>query len=174
MLSSKMQKAMNQQVNAEFYSAYLYLAVAALFEDLNLKGFAHWMRVQYKEELLHAEKFFDFICQREGQVKLQQIDTPKVEAKTPLAAFELALGHERKITGLIGDLVDLAVKERDHASNNFLQWFVSEQVEEESNVTEIVQQLKLNGDNSQGLFMIDRELGARPAPAAAGAAEPQA
>lgn len=170
MLSAKMEKAMNQQVNAEFYSAYLYLAVSALFEDLNLKGFAHWMRVQFQEEQIHAEKFFDFICAREGQVKLQQIDTPKLQAKSPLAAFEMALAHERKITGLIGDLLDLAGKERDHASANFLQWFVGEQVEEEANVIAIVQQLKMIGSEKQGLFLLDRELGARPAPAAAAAA----
>lgn len=164
MLSAKMQKAMNQQINAEVYSAYLYLAMSALFEDLDLKGCAHWMRMQYREELLHVDKFFDFIVAREGQVKLQQIETPKVEAKTPLALFELALAHERKVSGLIGDLVDLAGKERDHASVNFLQWFVGEQVEEEANASEIAKQLKRIGDDNQGLFMLDRELATRPMP----------
>lgn len=167
MLSAKMQKAMNQQINAELYSAYLYLAASALFEELDLKGCAHWMRMQYREELLHVDKLFDYIVDREGQVKLQQIEAPKVEAKTPLALFELALAHERKITGLIGDLVDLAGKERDHASAHFLQWFIGEQIEEEANASEIAKQLKRIGDDNQGLFLLDRELATRPMPALA-------
>jgi ferritin len=172
MLSVKMQKAMNQQINAEIYSAYLYLGASALFEDLDLKGCAHWMRMQYQEELLHAGKFFDFIVAREGQVKLQSIEAPKIEAKTALALFEMGLAHERKVSALIGDLVDLAAKERDHASDNFLQWFVAEQVQEETNASEIVKQLKRIGDDNQGLFLLDRELATRPVPTIAPAAQP--
>jgi ferritin len=160
-----MLKAMNQQINAELYSAYLYLAASALLEDLDLKGCAHWMRMQYREELLHVDKFFDYIVDREGQVKLQQIEAPKIEAKTPLALFELALAHERKISALIGDLVDLAGKEHDHASAHFLQWFIGEQIEEEANASEIAKQLKRIGGDNQGLFLLDRELATRPMPA---------
>jgi ferritin len=171
MLGAKMQQALNKQINAEMYSAYLYLATAAAFEDLDLKGCAHWVRMQYREELLHVDKFFDFVVARDGQVKLAAIEEPVVGASTPIGIFELILAHERKVSGLIGDLVELSGAERDHACANFLQWFVSEQVEEEANVSDIVKQLRRIGDNSQGLYMLDRELAARPMPTLAPAAD---
>jgi ferritin len=175
MLTDKMQKALNEQVNAELYSAYLYLDISAFFESVNLKGFAHWMRIQYQEETLHAMKFFDYIHDRDGEVVLDKIDKPKEKVDSSLAAFELTLAHERKVSGLINDLVALAVEEKDFATQNYLQWFVSEQIEEEATANDILQQVKMVGDNPAGLFMLDRDMAGRPAPAAAageaGAAE---
>ncbi|MEW6754638.1 MAG: ferritin [Candidatus Latescibacterota bacterium] len=161
MLSKPMQQALNRQINAEFYSAYLYLAMSAHFEKTNLRGMAHWMRVQYQEETAHGLKIFDYLHDREAEVSLTQVDTPKGDVETPLKAFELALEHEREVTAMIGELVDLAAKERDHATQVFLHWFVNEQVEEESTASQIVQQLRLVGNNANGLFMMDRHLGSR-------------
>jgi ferritin len=169
MLSQKMTTALNNQVNAELYSSYLYLAMSAHFSDVNLEGFAHWMNMQAREELLHAMKFFDYINERGGRIMLQAIDAPPAAWDSPLAVFNQVLAHEQKVTGLINDLVNLAVAEKDHASNIFLQWFVTEQVEEEASVNSVLQKLKLMGDNSGGLFMIDQQLLARPAVSA----EPQ-
>lgn len=174
MLTDKMQDALNKQVNAEFYSAFLYLGLSAFFEDLELKGFAHWMRMQYAEEEIHALKLLDFIHERDGQVQLAAIDAPDFDVDSPLAAFELTLAHERKVTGLINDLVYISNGERDYATHNFLQWFVSEQVEEEANVNEVLQQLKLVGGDSTGLFMLDRDMAARPAPVPPAAGEADA
>ena len=173
MLTERMQDALNKQVNAEFYSAYLYLAISAFFEDLELKGCAHWMRMQYMEEEIHALKMLDFIHERDGQVQLTAIEAPEIDLDSPLAAFAMTLEHERKVTGLINDLVFISNEERDFATHHFLQWFVAEQVEEEASANEVVQQLKLIGDDSTGLFMLDRDLAARPAPAppAQGAAD---
>jgi len=167
MLSEKMQKALNKQVNAEMYSAYLYLAMSAYFERSNLRGSAKWMRVQYDEEMAHALKIYDYIHARGGRVTLAVIAKPEPKLASPLGAFEEALDHERKVTAMINDLVALAIEERDFATNNFLQWFVAEQVEEEANVGEIVQQLTMGGDSKNGLFMLDRQLGERRAAAAA-------
>jgi ferritin len=161
MLTEKMQKALNGQLNAELYSSYLYLSMNAYFKSVNLDGFANWMHYQAQEELEHSMKFYDFILQRGGQVQLQQIEAPPTEWSSPLAVFEATLEHEQKVTGLINGLVDVAHEERDHATNIFLQWFVSEQVEEEENVGGVLEQLKLMGDASGGLFMIDRELAKR-------------
>ena len=161
MLKEKIQKALNQQVNAELYSSYLYLAMAAYFETINLKGFANWMRVQTQEELVHAMKFYDFIIERGGKAVLSSIEGPPTEWASPLAVFEQAYEHEQKVTGLINSLVDLSIAEQDHATNNFLQWFVAEQVEEEASADEVVQKIKLMGDASGGLFMLDRELAQR-------------
>ena len=161
MLTEKMQKALNGQLNAELYSSYLYLSMNAYFKSVNLDGFANWMHYQAQEELEHSMKFYDFILQRGGQVQLQQIEAPPTEWSSPLAVFEATLEHEQKVTGLINDLVDVAHEERDHATNIFLQWFVSEQVEEEENVGGVLEQLKLMGDAQGGLFMIDRELAKR-------------
>ena len=161
MLKEKIQKALNQQVNAELYSSYLYLAMAAYFESINLKGFANWMRVQTQEELVHAMKFYDFIIERGGKAVLSSIEGPPTEWASPLAVFEQAYEHEQKVTGLINNLVDLSIAEQDHATNNFLQWFVAEQVEEEASADEVVQKIKLMGDASGGLFMLDRELAQR-------------
>jgi len=161
MIKEKMQEALNQQVNAELYSSYLYLSMAAYFESINLKGFASWMRVQTQEELVHAMKFYDFIIERGGKVLLSSIEGPPTEWVSPLAIFEHAYEHEQKVTGLINKLVDLSADEQDHATSNFLQWFVAEQVEEEASADEVVQKIKLMGDASGGLFMLDRELAQR-------------
>ena len=161
MIKEKIREALNQQLNAELFSSYLYLSMAAYFESINLKGFANWMRVQTQEELVHAMKFYDFIIERGGKVILSSIESPPTEWASPLAVFEHAYQHEQKVTGLINTLVDLAIAEQDHATNNFLQWFVAEQVEEEASADEVVQKIKLMGDASGGLFMIDSELAQR-------------
>ncbi len=161
MLTEKMESALNQQVNAEFYSGYLYLAMSAYFAGKSLDGFASWMRAQALEELTHGMKIYDFIHQRGGTVTLTAVEGPKTDWESPLAAFEEALAHEKKVTAMINDLVDIATEQKDHATNVFLQWFVSEQVEEEENVGGVVEKLKLMGEARGGLFMMDRELGSR-------------
>jgi ferritin len=161
MLTDKMQKTLNGQMNAELYSSYLYLSMNAYFKSINLDGFANWMYYQAQEELEHAMKFYDFICQRGGRVQLAQIEAPPSEWNSPLAVFEDTLAHEQKVTGLINDLVEVANAERDHASQIFLQWFVSEQVEEEDSVSGVLEQLRLMGEAKGGLFMMDREMAKR-------------
>ena len=161
MVSEKMQDALNGQLNAELYSAYLYASMSAYFESVNLSGFANWMRIQVQEETVHAYKFYSFINERDGRVVLSAIEAPPTDWDSPLAAFEAAYQHEQKVTGLINDLVNLAVSEGDHATNIFLQWFVTEQVEEEASANEVIQKLKLIGDAKGGLFMLDREMGQR-------------
>ena len=161
MISKKMQEALNGQVAAEFYSAYLYLSMSAYLESIDLQGFANWMRVQYQEEVSHAEKIFDHVIERDGRAIVKAWEAPPAEWKSALDVFETAYKHEQKVTGLINGLVDQALAEKDHATYNFLQWFVNEQVEEEASVKTIVQQLKLLGDSRAGLFQIDRELGQR-------------
>ncbi|MGC9348319.1 MAG: ferritin [Anaerolineae bacterium] len=161
MLGQKMQDAMNEQIKNELYSAYLYLSMAAYFETENLTGFAHWMREQAEEEQEHALKFFDFINERGGRVTLHAIDQPPADFGSPLNVFEETLSHEQKVTSLIHDLYALALEENDYASQVFLQWYVAEQVEEEANVTEILERLKMLGDRGQGLLMLDRALGER-------------
>jgi len=163
MIGKNMQDAINDQINAELFSAYLYLSMSAQFESMNLRGMAKWMRVQAGEEVAHAVKFFDHVCERGGKVALAAIDKPAVKWATPLAAFTAAYKHEQKVTALIGKLVDLAAAEDDHASSVFLQWFVSEQVEEEATASAIVEQLKLVGDQSEPLLVLDAELGRRGA-----------
>ena len=169
MLSAKMEEALNAQINAEGYSAYLYLAMSAYAESLNMAGFANWFRIQNQEEEAHMMKIFDFMIERGGRVKLEKIDTPQVEWDSLLAAFEATLEHEKYITDRINKLVDLAIAESDHATNAFLQWFVTEQVEEESTADGILQKLRLMKDAPGGLFMMDQQLGSRsftpPAPA---------
>jgi len=164
MLTQKVLDAFNKQINAELYSSYLYLSMAAYFESLSLSGMAQWMRIQAQEELIHAMKFFDFVNDRNGRVLLTQVDGPPTEWKGPLDAFQGVLEHEQKVTGLINDLVDLAAREKDHAAGTFLQWFVTEQVEEEASAQTIIDRLKLGGDSGVALFMLDGELGQRPAP----------
>jgi ferritin len=161
MLNEKIQAALNKQLNAELYSSYLYLSMSAYFQSINLPGFATWMRVQAQEELVHAMKFYDFVHERGGRVTLQPVEAPPTEWSSALDVFENTYKHEQKVTGLINDLVNLAVGERDHATNIFLQWFVTEQVEEEASADEVLQRLKLIGDASGGLFMLDREMGQR-------------
>ena len=130
-------------------------------KSLSLPGFAGWMKVQAQEEMSHAMKIYDFVHERGGAVKLMPIDGPPVRWKSPVGVFEATLAHEQKVTGLINKLVDLAIKEKDHASNIFLQWFVTEQVEEEASADGILQQLKRMGDAGHGLLMMDREMGSR-------------
>ncbi len=161
MISKKMEEAINKQINEELYSAYLYLSMAAYFAEQNLMGFHHWLFVQYHEELGHAEKFYRYLIERGGQVKLQAIKEPERSWKNPREAFEAVLNHERHITGRINELVDLAESEKDRATFAMLQWFVNEQVEEEANAQEIVAKLEMVGDHKQGLLMIDRELAQR-------------
>jgi ferritin len=161
MLNQKIQDAFNKQINAELYSSYLYLSMAAYFDSISLKGFSNWMRCQAQEELVHAMKFYSFIAERGGVVKLEAIEGPATTWGSPLHAFQEAYSHEQKVTAMINGLVDLAIQERDHASNTFLQWFVTEQVEEEASADEVVQQLKLAGDQGGGMFMIDKDLGQR-------------
>jgi len=161
MLSPKMEKALNDQINAEMFSAYLYLAMVAYFQDKNLSGFANWMTVQNQEETFHAMKFFKYVAERGGRVTLGAIDKPQFEWESPLAAMEAAQKHEAYITGRINDLMNLAIKEKDHASVNFLNWFVAEQVEEEDSVNEVVQKLRMVGEGGGGLFMMDRDMATR-------------
>jgi ferritin len=161
MINEKVRESFNKQITAELYSSYLYLSMAAYFESMNLPGFANWMKCQAQEELVHTMKFFTFINDRSGKVELTAIDGPPVSWKTPLAVFEDAYKHEVKVTSLINNLVDIALAERDHAAAAFLQWFVTEQVEEEASADGVVQQLRLAGADGSGLFMLDRELATR-------------
>ena len=160
-LSKAVQDAMNGQIKNELYSAYQYLSMAAYCEAANLPGFARWMRAQSQEELQHAMKFYDFVLERSGRVALQAVDAPLGEFGSPLEVFEKALEHERKVTAMINDLYGLAIRENDYASQTFLQWFVTEQVEEEKNAGDVVETLRMIGDKSEALFLLDRELGQR-------------
>lgn len=172
MLNPKIQDAFNKQLNAELFASYLYLSMGAYFESQSLAGMAAWMRAQSQEETMHAMKLYDFIHQRDGRVTLTAIEAPKTEWNSPLEAFEDAYKHEQKVTGMIDELVNLSLAEGDHASNSFLQWFVTEQVEEEDQVRTIIDKLKLVGDQGVALFMLDGELGQRqPAPTTTTAAE---
>jgi ferritin len=161
LIKEKVQTALNDQLNWELFSAYIYLAMAAYCESVNLPGFANWMKVQAQEEVTHAMKFYDFVNERGGRVTFAAIEAPPVEWDSPLAAFEHAYKHEQGVSERINKLVDLAVAEGDHATNGFLQWFVTEQVEEEASVDEIIQRLKLVGKEGGGLFILDRELAQR-------------
>ncbi len=161
MLDKKIEKAINDQINFELFSAYLYLAMAAYFSSLNLNGFANWMKVQVMEEQSHAKKFYDYVLERGGKITLTGINGPQNKWKSPLAAFEDALAHERIVTEKINNLMNLAIELKDHASTSFFQWFIDEQVEEESTADGIIQSLKLIGKDSGGLFMIDKELASR-------------
>lgn len=161
MISEKMADALNGQINKELYSAYLYQSMSAYSAYIGLTGFANWFMVQYKEETEHATRLYNYVLEQGAQVKLQAIDAPPVKFESPLQMFEETLKHEQFITKSINELADLAVSEKDHATQIFLQWFVSEQVEEESNDNDIIAKLKLAGAEGNGLFMIDKELGAR-------------
>ena len=163
MLKDKIQKALNSQMNLEMSSSYLYLSMAAYFESENFNGFAHWMKVQSGEEYGHAMKIYSYINQRNGRVNLIKIDAPKSEWKDAIEVFSETLKHEQKVTEEINNLVELSATEKDHATNAFLQWFVTEQVEEEATVTTILDKIKLVGDTRNALFFLDRELGMRAA-----------
>lgn len=164
MLTEKVQNALNDQFNAELYSSYLYLSMHAYFKSINLDGFANWMYQQAKEELVHAMKFYNFINQRGGRARTAAVAEPPSEWASPLAVFEETLSHEQKVTGLINDLVEVANEARDHATQIFLQWFVTEQVEEEESAGGVLEQMKLMKGHAGGLFMIDRELEKRTIP----------
>lgn len=160
-LEDKMVKALNEQINKEIFSAYLYFSMAAYFDSLNLDGFAKWMKVQSKEELSHAQKIYDYIYDKDGTVEMDKIDKPAKSWDSPLSAFKEAYNHELTVTRSIDDLVDLAKEIHDHATENFLQWFVAEQIEEEANTKKIVDTLEMIGDNKTALFMFNGQLGSR-------------
>ena len=160
-MDKKLEKALNDQIKNEFYSSYLYLAMAAHFEAKSLPGFAHWMKVQAKEEWSHGMKIFDFLADRGSKIELQEITKPPAEYGLAAAIFEAVLKHEQKVTGLIDQLYDLSLKVNDHASVVFLQWFVNEQVEEEKNATLILDTLKTIKEVGPALIMLDRELAKR-------------
>ena len=161
MISAKMQEAINQQINAELYSAYLYMSMAAYFDHLQLPGFCHWMKVQVQEELSHVVRFYNYLSERGGRALMAAIEAPPSEWESPLECMQAVLEHERKVTGLINQLMNLAHDERDHASTSFLQWFVDEQVEEEASVEAILGKLNLVQGAAGGLFMVDKEMGGR-------------
>ncbi|MFO8145737.1 MAG: ferritin [Candidatus Syntrophosphaera sp.] len=161
MISKKLEKAINEQINRELFSEYLYNAMYAWFADENLDGMAKWMEAQAQEEHFHAMKFFKYLIERGGRVQLMAIDKPEFEFGNPLKAFSMALDHEKYITKNIDKLMDLAIKENDHASKGLLQWYVDEQVEEESSVDFIVKRLEMIGSNMHGVLMLDNELGKR-------------
>ena len=161
MFNKKVQDKMNLQIKYELESAYIYLSMAAYFDSITLPGMAHWMKLQAQEEVAHAMKFYTFINDRGGRVELQSIDQPPVEFESPLDIFMRALAHEQKITGNINDLYALAIEEKDYPSQLLLQWFIDEQVEEESNAGDIVEILKRIGDEGHALLMLDKELGQR-------------
>lgn len=161
MISKTMEKALNTQVNRELYSAYLYLAMSSYFESENMKGFAKWMRIQAKEEQGHALKIYDYLIARGGRITLLDIEAPKAGWKSAGKVFEETCAHEQKVTAMIHALVDLAIKEKDHATFEMLQWFVKEQVEEEEHASEILAKIKCIGDVPGHLFYLDHELGKR-------------
>ena len=161
MISKKLEEAINDQINAEFYSAYLYLSMAAYFDDMNLKGFANWTRVQAQEETYHALKFFDYLAERGGRAILQAIKEPPNKWESPLDVFEEIYKHECYVTERINNLVKLAKEKNDNAAEIFLQWYVTEQVEEEASANEIVKKLKLIGDNPNALLLLDSQLATR-------------
>ena len=161
MLDEKVEQGINEQINAELYSAYLYYSMAAYFEGLSLKGFSHWLRVQALEEMTHVQKFFGYLHDRGGRVQLMPIEAPPLEWASPLAEFEEVYAHEVKVTGLINKLMDVALASSDHASTSFLQWFVTEQVEEEATADEVLQKLKLVDKTEGGLFLLDQEMDKR-------------
>ena len=161
MMGERLQEAINEQINKELYSAYLYLSMSAYCEAEGLSGFAVWMRAQAQEEVGHAMRFFDHVNARGGRVVLKAIEVPPPIWKSPLEMFEQVLEHERKVTGMINRLYQLALSENDYATQIELQWFITEQVEEEESASAVVEQLKRIGDQPMGLLMLDRELGQR-------------
>ena len=160
-VKNDVEAAINSQIQAEFQSAYIYLAMSAKFNELGLSGFAHWLRMQWEEETVHAMKFYDFLLSRDGSIDLGPLEKPEISFETPLEAFEQVLEHEKYITGRIHDLYDLATKSRDYPLQSLLNWFVDEQVEEEDSVRAVIDTLRLIGDSGSNLFLLDRELGAR-------------
>ncbi|HEY5387371.1 MAG TPA: ferritin [Thermoleophilia bacterium] len=169
MLEKKMQDAINEQINWEFFSGYLYLSMAGQFSELGMPGGQNWMTVQYQEELAHARKMFDYVIQRGGRVALEAIAKPRTDWAAGLDMFKEALAHEEKVTGRIHELASLALEIKDHATYAFLQWFIAEQVEEEETASDMAQKFTMAGEHPAGLYQLDKELQARvftpPAPA---------
>jgi ferritin len=161
MISKSMTDAINNQIQAELYSAYLYLSMAAHFESANLSGFAHWMKIQAREEQGHAMKFYGFLHDRGAVVTLKAIEQPPSTFKSPISVFEQVLAHEKLVTSLIEKLYAQAVQEADYASQIFLQWYINEQVEEERNASQILEELKMVGESGSALFLVDRQLASR-------------
>ncbi len=161
MISEKLEKAFNDQINKELYSEYLYLSMQAYFERLNLKGFVNWMSVQVQEEHAHAMGMFNYLHERGGKVELEAIEKPEIDWASPLAVFEQVLSHEEFVTSRINALMDVAEEVKDRAALSFLDWYLKEQVEEESNVGGVLATLKLVKDDAKALLMLDRELAAR-------------
>ncbi|MFQ5704942.1 MAG: ferritin [Gemmatimonadales bacterium] len=161
MPNKAVESALNDQIRLEFESAYLYLSMAAYFESQNLPGFAHWMRVQHREELEHAMKLFDFLLASGGRVQLRGLKEPAHDFGSPVAVMEQTLGHEQSITAAITTLYELTLQEKDYPSQLVLQWFISEQAEEEKSVSDIIAQLAMVGDNKPAMLMMDRQLGSR-------------
>jgi len=162
MISEKMQEQLNKQLNVEFFSAYLYLAGAAYCHSISMNGFAHWFEVQAREELVHGMKFYKFLNDRGGTVKLRPIDQPPATFESLVQLFEKGYEHEKHVTSLLNALVGFSLEDKDYATNAFLQWFITEQIEEESTVSDLLQALKLIKNDGQGLIMLDRELAGRP------------
>jgi ferritin len=163
MINQTIQDALNEQIKHELESAYLYLSMAAYFESVNLQGFAHWMRLQHQEETAHGMKLFNYLNDRGGRVRLQAIAQPQTDFASSLEVFEQALTHEQKVTALINNLYDLAIKHNDHATQIHLQWFITEQVEEEKNAQDVVDKLKMAADHPGALFLLDQQLASRMA-----------
>lgn len=161
MLNEKVEAALNEQINAEFWSAYLYLSMAMRFENCGMPGVANWFRIQFKEEQAHAEIFMNYVNQRGGRVVLKPIAEVPTDWATPLDAFKETLAHEQKVTALINNLYALAEAERDYATRDRLAWFVSEQVEEEDNAATLIDKFALIGNDGMGLYTLDRELASR-------------
>lgn len=161
MIKKEVLQAINEQINAETYSAYMYLSMSAFFENLGLSGFAHWMKIQYQEESAHSLKFFNYLTDRSGRVILKAVDQVPVDFDGIVDVFEKTLVHENHVTDLINNLMTVAIKANDHATQSFLKWFIDEQVEEEANVEKILATLKLIDGQGQGILMLDRELNQR-------------
>ncbi|MCD4713889.1 MAG: ferritin [Clostridiales bacterium] len=161
MINPRLEEAINKQINAELYSAYLYLSMAAYFEDANLPGFANWMRVQFEEEQFHGMRFLNYLVERGGRVKLEAIEKPRFEWNSVLEVFEETLEHEKHVTALINNIADIAEEEKDRATRNLLIWFIDEQVEEEGAAEKIINELKMIGGEGHGMLMLDREFAAR-------------
>jgi ferritin len=164
MITKKMEKALNEQINREFYSAYLYLSMSAYCNRMGHPGGEHWFRMQYDEEVMHMTKMFDYVMQHGGEAHLLQIDEPPREFGSFLDAFVSSLEHEQFVTKCINELLDVAVEEKDHATQGFLQWYIAEQIEEEANVNDIVSRIKMADGNGGALMMIDDKLAQRLPP----------
>ncbi len=158
MISEKIQNILNEQINKEFYSAYLYLAISAHFDELGLKGFSNWTRVQAREEVDHGMILFDYIIERQGEVNLKQIDTPDAQFGNLMEIFEKIFDHERYVTESINCVANMSEEDCDLATRHFINWYISEQVEEEANVDDVIKKLKMFGDEKAALYHLDKEL----------------